>query len=111
MTRYRSRRERLIKQHGRIADKYRLHAWWLRGALDQVTGKPLPPLHPDLSDEYENGAWCFRHGYIRINDAERFKRLIVKIERGRSYQRGRFDQEHPDLLAAIEPKSAIHPTV
>lgn len=56
MQRYHSRRERLIKQHGRITDKYWLHAWWLRGMLDETRGKWFPPLHPDLQDEYENGA-------------------------------------------------------
>jgi hypothetical protein len=25
------RRERYIRQHGRVTDKYQLHAWWLRG--------------------------------------------------------------------------------
>ncbi|MEE3503767.1 hypothetical protein [Acidiphilium acidophilum] len=109
MQRYRSRRDRLIKQHGRVTDKYRLQAWWLRGMLDEVTRTGMPPLHPDLQDEYENGAWCARHGYVRITDISRFKRLIIETERGRPYQRGRFAQEHPDLLAVIEPMSGGMP--
>jgi hypothetical protein len=109
MQRSRSRRDRLIKQHGRVTDKFRLHAWWLRGMLDEVTRTGMPPLHPDLQDEYENGAWCARHGYVRITDISRFKRLIIETERGRPYQRGRFAQEHPDLLAAIEPMSGGTP--
>ncbi len=53
--RSRRRRERYLRQHGRITDKYQLHAWWLRGIADQVAGAFRPPLHPDLYDEYDNG--------------------------------------------------------
>ena len=55
--RSRRRRERNLRQHGRITDKYQLHAWWLRGIADQVSGAFRPPLHPDLCDEYDNGAY------------------------------------------------------
>lgn len=103
MRRSHSRRERLIKQHGRITDKYRLHAWWLRGILDEVTRAAHPPLHPDLYDEYDNGGWCVRAGYVRITDIGRLKRLISETERSLPYRRSHFAQEHPDLLAAIEP--------
>lgn len=109
MRRSHSRRDRLIKQHGRVTDKYRLHVWWLRGMLDETRCEWFPPVHPDLKDEYENGAWCARQGYVRINDAERFKRLITETEHGRPCQRDRFAQEHPDLLAVIEPESAVMP--
>ena len=54
--RSRRRREGYLRQHGRITDKYQLHAWWLRGIADQVSGAFRPPLHPDLCDEYDNGA-------------------------------------------------------
>ncbi len=54
--RSRRRREGYLRQHGRITDKYQLHAWWLRGIADQVSGAFRPPLHPDLCDEYANGA-------------------------------------------------------
>ena len=55
--RSRRRRERNLRQHGRITDKYQLHAWWLRGIADQAAGSFRPPLHPDLYDEYDNGGY------------------------------------------------------
>ena len=52
-----SHKRRYLRQYGRIADKYQLHAWWLRGIADQVAGCFRPPLHPDLYDEYDNGGY------------------------------------------------------
>ena len=49
------RRERYLRQNGRITDRYQLRQWWLRGIADQAAGFFRPPLHPDLYDEYDNG--------------------------------------------------------
>jgi hypothetical protein len=51
------RRQRYLRQHGRITDKYQLYAWWLRGIADQVACSFRPHLHPDLYDEYDNGGY------------------------------------------------------
>jgi hypothetical protein len=96
------RRQRYLRQHGRITDKYQLRAWWLRGIADQVAGAFRPPMHPDLYDEYDNGGWCVRHGYVVVNDLHALKVLITETLRGRRYNRSHFAQEHPDLLALIE---------
>jgi hypothetical protein len=96
------RRERYIRQNGRITDKYQLHAWWLRGIADQITGSSRPPLHPDLYDEYDNGGWCLRNGYVVVNDLHALKLMIAETVRGLPYRRARFAQEHPDLFALLE---------
>ena len=96
------RRQRYLRQHGRITDKYQLHAWWLRGIADQVAGSFRPPLHPDLYDEYDNGCWCVRRGYVLINELHALKILIAETLRARPYTRSRFAQEHPDLFALLE---------
>ncbi len=49
------RRERYLRQNGRITDRYQLRLWWLRGTADQAAGFFRPPLHPDLYDEHDNG--------------------------------------------------------
>ncbi len=41
-------------------------AAWHRGSF-------LPPLHPDLNDEYDNGGWCVRNGYVVVNDLRALK--------------------------------------
>jgi hypothetical protein len=97
-----SRRGRYIRQHGRITDKYHLHSWWLRGILDRASGSFRPPLHPDFFEEYENGGWCVRNGYVRVTDQWALKQLIAETVRGLPYNRSRFAKEHPDLFALLE---------
>jgi hypothetical protein len=96
------RRQRYLRQHGHISDKYQLHAWWLRGIADQVAGSFRPPSHPDLYDENDNGGWCVRNGYVVINDLHALKVMIAETVRGLPYRRARFAQEHPDLFALLE---------
>ena len=100
------RRERYLRQHGHITDKYQLHAWWLRGIVDQVAGSFRPPLHPDLDGEYDNGGWRVRNGYVVvINDLHALKVMIAETVRGLPYRRACFAQDHPDLFALLEQGS------
>jgi hypothetical protein len=96
------RRARYLRQNGRITDRYQLRLWWLRGIADQAAGFFRPPLHPDLYDEYDNGGWCVRNGYVQVNDLHALKVLIAETQRGLPYQREHFAQDHPDLFALLE---------
>ena len=82
MRRPSERQARIVKERGWITDKYQLHAWWLRGILDAVEGTARPPLHPDLYEEYDNGGWCVRAGYVRITDLQALRRLIADTWKG-----------------------------
>lgn len=62
--------------------KRQAHVLFLKGALNVVEKKYLPPANPEAMRHFLDGAQAVHSGYVTIGDPEGMREFIAKIEAG-----------------------------